>query len=307
MREPGRRYAQPCRWPEMIVVFGSINIDLVIAAPRLPRPGETVIGDSYRLVPGGKGANQALAAKRAGARVVLAGAVGADAFAEAALALLRADGVELALLESAERPTGCATITVAENGENIITVAAGANRLARAELVPDALLSPETTLLLQMEVPPGEVARLAERAKRRGCRIILNLAPAVPANAALLHQLDCLVVNEMEAKALDRPPAALAEAFGLVVVVTRGARGAVTFLPQGGEIAVPAVRVEPTDTTGAGDCFVGVLAAGLSEGVALAAALQRASIAAALACCVYGAQPSLPTRAEIDAAAGRFR
>jgi ribokinase len=239
------------RWPDVILVFGSINIDLVIAAPRLPAPGETVIGESYRLTPGGKGANQALAAKRAGARVVLVGAVGTDAFAEAALALLRADGVELALLESAERPTGCAAITVAGSGENMITVAAGANRLARAAMVPDELLGPETTLLLQMEVPPQEVALLAERAKRRGCCVILNLAPATPPTEALLRQLDVLVVNEAEAKSLDRAPAALAGAFGLVVVETRGARGAVAFLPQGGEIACrhspssPSIRRAP--------------------------------------------------------------
>ncbi|HZB93235.1 MAG TPA: ribokinase [Stellaceae bacterium] len=291
------------RWPDVIVVFGSINIDLIIAAPRLPEPGETVIGERYRLAPGGKGANQALAAKRAGARVTLVGAVGRDAFAEAALALLRADGVELALHESAERPTGCAAITVAENGENLITVAAGANRLARAEMVSDGLLSPDTTLLLQMEVPPQEVALLAERAKQRGCRVVLNLAPAEPPAEALLRQLDLLVVNEAEARSLERAPAALAAAFGLVLVVTRGARGAVAFLPQGGEIAVPALPIEPVDTTGAGDCFTGVLAAGLAEGCALPEALQRASIAAGLACRIPGAQPSLPTRSAIDAAA----
>ncbi|HUC68619.1 MAG TPA: ribokinase [Stellaceae bacterium] len=294
-------------WPDVILVFGSINIDLAIAAPHLPAPGETVIGESYRLAPGGKGANQALAAKRAGARVVLVGAVGTDAFAEAALALLRADGVELALLESAEHATGCAAITVAASGENMITVAAGANRLARAAMVPDGLLGPETTLLLQMEVPPEEVALLAQRAKRRGCRVILNLAPATAPTEALLRQLDLLVVNEAEAQSLDRAPAALAAAFGLVVVETQGARGAVAFLPQGDAIAVPALPIEPVDTTGAGDCFVGVLAAGLSEGLPLLAALHRASIAAGLACRIAGAQPSLPTRSAIDAAAGKTR
>ena len=290
------------RWRDVILVFGSINIDLVIAAPRLPAPGETVMGESYRLAPGGKGANQALAAKRAGARVVLVGAVGTDAFAEAALALLRGDGVELALLESAERPTGCAAITVAASSENMITVAAGANRLVHAAMVPDGLLGPETTLLLQMEVPAQEVVLLAQRAKRRGCRVILNLAPAVAPTEALLQQLDLLVVNEAEAQSLDCAPAALAAAFGLIAVETRGARGAVAFLPQGGEIAVPALPVEPVDTTGAGDCFVGVLAAGLAEGLALPAALHRASIAAGLACRLPGAQPSLPTRSAIDAA-----
>jgi ribokinase len=167
--------------------------------------------------------------------------------------------------------------------------------------VPGALLGPDTTLLLQMEVPAPEVALIAERAKRRGSRVILNLAPAAPAEDTLLRALDLPVVNESEAQSLDCTSAALAEAFGLVLIETRGRRGAVAFLPDGGEIAVPALPVETVDSTGAGDAFVGVLAQGLDGGLALGEALNRASIAGALACRVPGAQPSLPTRAEIDA------
>jgi ribokinase len=286
----------------MIVVFGSINIDLIIAAPSLPAPGETVIGESYRLAPGGKGANQALAAARDGARVTLVGAVGKDGFAEAALALLRAEGVALSLAESAERPTGCAAITVAKGGENMITVAAGANRLARADGVPDAALGPDTIVLAQMEVPPAEVARLVERAKRRGCRVMLNLAPAMPLAAETLRRIDVLVVNETEAACLDQAPADLAVACELVVVITCGARGARAYLPDGSEIAVPALAVAAVDTTGAGDTFVGVLAAALDAGLRLDPALRRASIAAGLSCLVPGAQPSMPARSAIDAA-----
>jgi ribokinase len=289
----------------VIVVFGSINIDLIIAAPTLPAPGETVIGDSYRLAPGGKGANQALAAARDGARVMLVGAVGKDGFADSALALLRAAGVELSLTESAGRPTGCAAITVAANGENMITVAAGANRLARADRVPDAVLGPDTIVLMQMEVPPAEVARLIERAKDRGCRVMLNLAPALPLPADLLRQIDVLVANESEAASLDRAPADLAVACRLVLAVTRGERGASAYLPDGSEIAVPALAVAAVDTTGAGDTFVGVLAAALDAHLPLDQALRRASIAAGLSCLAPGAQPSMPMRAEIDAAVAK--
>jgi ribokinase len=286
----------------VIVVFGSINIDLIIAAATLPAPGETVIGDSYRLAPGGKGANQALAAARDGARVMLVGAVGKDAFANSALALLRAEGVELSLFESTDRPTGCAAITVAAGGENMITVAAGANRLARADMVPDAALGPDAIALVQMEVPPAEVARLVARAKHRGCRVMLNLAPAMPLSAETLQQIDVLVANETEAASLDRAPADLAVACRLVLVVTRGERGASAYLPDGSAIAVPALAVAAIDTTGAGDTFVGVLAAALDAHLPLAEALRRASIGAGLSCRTPGAQPSMPTRAAIDAA-----
>jgi ribokinase len=290
----------------MIVVFGSINIDLVIAAPHLPAPGETVIGENYRLAPGGKGANQALAAARDGGRVLLAGAVGEDGFAEAALALLRAAGVELALAQSGERPTGCAAITVAADGANMITVAPGANLLARAAMVPDARLGTGTILVLQLEVPPDEVMLLAGRAKRRGSRVILNLAPAQPLARETLRLIDVLVANETEAAALGEAPAALARAIGCTVVVTRGERGAAAHLAEGGEIAVPALPVTAVDTVGAGDTFVGVLAAALDAGLALPAALRRASAAAGLACTTPGAQPSMPSRAAIDAAVARL-
>jgi ribokinase len=290
----------------MIVVFGSINIDLVIAAPRLPAPGETVLGESYRLVPGGKGANQALAAARDGSRVRLAGAVGKDGFADAALALLRAAGVELTLARSDDRPTGCAAITVAADGANMITVAPGANLLARAAMVPDMLLGPGTTLLLQLEVPVDEVMGLAERAKRRGSRVILNPAPAQPLARERLSSIDVLVANESEAAALGAPPAALARAVGCTVVVTRGASGATAYPAQGGEIAVPALPVTAVDTVGAGDTFAGVLGAALDGGLALPAALRRASAAAGLACTLPGAQPSMPSRMAIDAAVARL-
>ena len=290
----------------MIVVFGSINIDLVIAAERLPVAGETVIGDSYRLLPGGKGANQALAAARDGASVSLVGAVGADAFAETALALLRSQGVDLSLLRVVDRPTGCAAITVSDAGENLITVASGANRRASAGMVPERMLGPDTVVLMQMEVPATEVALLAARAKERGSSVLLNLAPAAALDDATLRQIDVLIANEGEAASLTPAPAAMAAALGSVIVVTRGPRGATAYLSDGGVIAVPPLPVEVVDTTGAGDAFVGVLAASLSAGRDLSSALRRASAAAGLACGIAGAQPGMPKSDAIDVAVARL-
>lgn len=290
----------------MIVVLGSINVDLVIAAERLPLAGETVIGDSYRLLPGGKGANQALAAARDGASVSLVGAVGHDPFAETALALLRSEGVDLSLLRVVDLPTGCAAITVSDEGENLITVASGANRRATAAMVPERMLRPDTVVLMQMEIPRTEVALLAARAKERGSRVILNLAPAVALDEATLRRIDVLIANEGEAALLGPEPGAMAATLGCVIVVTRGARGAGAYLPDGSVVAVPALPVEAVDTTGAGDAFVGVLAASLSAGRDLPSALRRASTAAGLACRTGGAQPSMPTSDAIDDAVARL-
>ena len=188
----------------MIVVFGSINVDVLVPVPHLPAPGETVLGGDYRVAPGGKGANQALAARRAGADVFLVGAVGDDSFAAIGLDLLRRDGVDLSLVATVDRPTGCATITVDPDGENQIAVASGANLLARAAQVPDRLLGPKTVLVLQREVPSEENAALIARARVRGARIVLSLAPAGPIAPARLEDIDVLIANEGEAAVLGR-------------------------------------------------------------------------------------------------------
>ena len=164
----------------MIVVFGSVNLDLIFRLPRIPAPGETILGPATDQEPGGKGANQALAAARDGARVVMAGAVGQDALADAALALLLQEGVDLTRLARVPASTGCAAIGVDPAGRNAIMVGSGANLHARADQVEDALLGPGTTLLLQMEVPVEENVALIARARARGVRIVLNLAPAAP-------------------------------------------------------------------------------------------------------------------------------
>jgi ribokinase len=290
----------------VILVFGSINIDVLVPVPSLPRPGETVLGGDYRLLPGGKGANQALAARRAGAAVKMAGAVGNDAFADAALELLRRDGVDLDLVRRVERPTGCASIMVGERGENLIAVASGANAAVMAEIVPGDALGPETIVLCQMEVPVAETAPLIRRAARRHARCIPNLAPALPIDPGLLGDLDLLVANEAEAATLGGDAAAIARRLRRGFVVTRGAAGSTAFLADGRRLDIPALTIEAVDTTGAGDNFAGVLAAGLDRGLALEPALRRASAAAGLACLAHGAQSAMPDAAAIDKAVAQL-
>jgi ribokinase len=285
----------------MILVFGSINVDVTVPVPHLPGAGETVLGGDYALLPGGKGANQALAARRAGAEVMLAGAVGRDGFAAVALELLRRDGVGLGLVREVERPTGCAAIMVGEGGENLIAVASGANEAVIAGQVPERLLGPGTILVCQMEVPAIETIALIRRAQAAGARTVLNLAPALPLDPAVFEALDWLVANEGEAATLGsgRPRRGL--------VVTVGERGAVASLSDGSEIAVPALPISPVDTTGAGDTFVGAFAAGLDLGFGVEAALRFAGAAASLSCLGRGAQPAMPDREAISrAAAGRI-
>jgi ribokinase len=291
----------------MIVVFGSINVDLIVPVPRLPRAGETVLGGDYAILPGGKGANQALAARRAGAEVVLAGAVGMDSFAGIALDLLRGEGVDTRLVRVVEQPTGCAAIIVSSEGENTIAVAPGANASARSDQVPDEFLSTGTTLVVQMEVPPSETAMLIRRLRTRGGYSLLNLAPALPIDIALLEEMDLVVANEGEAAATGSDPEQLARRLRQGLVVTRGAAGALAILRDGIRIEVPALAIEPVDTTGAGDTFVGVLAAALDLGSPLEAALHRASAAAGLACLARGAQTAMPDGAAIATAVGRLR
>lgn len=287
-----------------LLVFGSVVADLVFAVPALPAPGHTVLGPGYRAMPGGKGANQACAAAWDGAAVGFAGAVGADALAEVALAGMRAAGVELSRLATVGAPTACAAVCVDPAGRNQIAVGSGANLLARAAQVEDAALTPATTLLLQMEVEPAETAALIRRARAGGARIILNLAPAAALPPEALRALDLLVANEHEAAWLaarlgrDAAPAALREVLGVDVAVTLGEAGAAVATAEG-MLRVPAFPVRVVDTTGAGDAWCGVLGAALDRGLPMAAALRRASAAGALACTRPGA--AMPRRAETDA------
>jgi ribokinase len=196
---------------------------------------------------------------------------------------------------------------VSSEGENTIAVASGANASARSDQVPDELLGPGTTLVAQMEVPPSETAILIRRLRTRGGCSLLNLAPALPIDIALLREIDIVVANEGEAAAaMGSDPERLARRLRQGLVVTRGAAGALAILRDGIRIAVPALAIEPVDTTGAGDTFVGVLAAALDLGAPLEAALHRASAAAGLACLARGAQTAMPDGAAIAAAVDRL-
>ena len=186
----------------VIVVFGSLNVDLTVPVTHLPEPGETVLGPGYQMVPGGKGANQALAAARAGGKVAMVGKVGRDGFADVALSELRAGGVDITRVERDEHPTGCALICVDSSGQNQIVLATGANATALERQVPDEWLTPQTVVLMQMEVWPAQNWALVARASARGARILLNAAPAGPIPGIALAALDWLIVNETEAVAV---------------------------------------------------------------------------------------------------------
>lgn len=294
----------------MVVVFGSLNLDLAARVTRLPSAGETLLAAGFALSPGGKGANQALAARRAGARVRLFGLVGRDPLADAALALLRESGVDLAGVHTVDGLTGIALIHVDANGQNAITVASGVNAQARAAQVPDGALQHDTTLLLQLEVPLAEVSALAHRAAARGARVVLNAAPAARLPTDLLDDVSVLVANETEADALARDQCAgdvdaLCGRFAgteRTLVITRGAGGALYTSPEGVH-ARAAPRVQAVDTVGAGDAFTGALAAALDRGADMDRAISEGLAAGALACTRPGAQAAMPTHEDIRALA----
>jgi ribokinase len=290
----------------MIVVFGSINLDLIFLVPHIPGPGETVLGRSIRIEPGGKGANQAIAAARDGAAVVMAGAVGKDDLAASAMTLLHEARVDLTRVIASDTSTGCAAISVDPAGNNAIAVGSGANLAARQSQVEDALLGPQATVVLQMEVPADETSALIGRAHASGARIVLNLAPAAPLPEEALRKLDILVVNETESAWLaghlgcTDSAARLHDRLGITIVRTMGEAGS-EVATGAGVIAIPARAIAAVDTTAAGDCFVGVMAAALDRGATLTAALHRATSAAALCCTRQGSQGSIPFGHETDA------
>jgi ribokinase len=300
-------------------VLGSINMDLVVRAPRLPDRGETLLGGPFARHPGGKGANQAVAAARLGARVAMVGRVGADEHGRALVAGLAAEGIDVAgVAADPDAPTGVALITVDERGENTIVVSPGANAaLGAAELEAALDLAASCDVVLaQLEVPLESVARAARVARAAGTLVVLNAAPAAPLPAPLLRDVDVLVVNEPEARAIAGGPvesradaedlaAGLAAAGPGIVVVTLGARGCVA-RHRGATVRHPAFAVQAVDATAAGDAFVGALAAALAaEGpAALPAALRLASAAGALAASGHGAQPSLPGRSAVETLLG---
>jgi ribokinase len=273
-------------------IVGSVNLDLVASGAPLPKAGETVTGARFAQHPGGKGANQALAARRMRAEVYMVGRVGDDALAEAALALLRKDGVEVSgVMAELGQSTGVALIAVSPEGENQITVASGANALVDDM---DVLGLPKCdAILCQLEVP---VAAIMAASRLSAGMFAVNLAPAIDIPASLLKDADLLIVNEIEAAFYGD---ALHTGQGYVAL-TLGGDGAVLF-KAGQEVArTPAFDVPVVDTTGAGDTFCGALVVALAEGQSPEVALRFASAAAALAVTKPGAQPSLPKRTELE-------
>ncbi len=293
----------------MITVIGSINLDLIGSVGRIPAPGETVLGSRFASAPGGKGANQALAAARAGAPTRMIGAVGKDSFAAEALELLNTGGVDLSKVRTSAASTGIAMILVDEAGENIIAVIPGAN----ASVLPGDLARLELqkgVVLLQQEIPLETVSAALEAARVAGATSVLNTAPFREEAAQFLEKADLVVANETEfdlyAKALGLPGqgreaqmSAFADATGRTIVVTLGGDGVIAVTGEGAHITVPAMKIEPVDTVGAGDTFCGYLGASLLAGLPLEQALQRASVAGSLACLKPGAQPSIPTLDEV--------
>ncbi|ALW89367.1 ribokinase [Deinococcus actinosclerus] len=289
-----------------VLVVGSVNADLTVRTARIPAPGETVLGGDAVTSPGGKGANQAVAAALAGAPVALIGAVGQDTFRDVALRGLQGAGVNLGGLLTLDAPTGLALITVSAQGENAITVASGANaHLTPAHLPED--LGGVSHLLLQQELPPEVTLHAARQARAAGVPVLLNAAPTRDLPADLLGQVTHLIVNEHELTALrpdggtlERQAASILARGPQAVTVTLGAQGSLTVTAQGTH-RLAAHPVQATDTTGAGDTFCGVLAARLAAGDPLPAALRAAGVAGALACTRPGAQDAMPRWAEVQA------
>ncbi|MET9610326.1 ribokinase [Streptomyces sp. NPDC006512] len=295
-----------------IAVLGSTNMDLVAYVPKAPRLGETVTGREFRTVPGGKGANQAVAAALLGGEVVMIGAVGADAFGVRLRAALSASGVDTTALRTVEGASGTAHITVDDEGANSIIVIPAANALVTGlEAGDEARIGSADSLLLQLELPLEAVAAGARAARAHGVRTVLTPAPARPLPRDLLELVDVLVPNEHEAATLTGFTDPLGAAEALLrevpeVVVTLGAAGAL-YAARGREpLTVAAPRVRAVDTTAAGDTFVGALAVALGEGRPMPEALAWAACGAALSVQRPGAQDSMPSRADLVAfAAGQ--
>ncbi|HOY80660.1 MAG TPA: ribokinase [Rhodoglobus sp.] len=290
-----------------VIVVGSANVDQVFRVERIPSPGETVLSTGFSTARGGKGQNQAVAAARAGAPTAFIAALGDDAFGSDTRAGLIDDGVDVTGVRSLDAATGTALIAVDSVGENTIIVEAGANRLlVDLQSADAAAIAASSVLAMQLEIPLETVIAAARIARAADTTVMLNAAPIRDLPAELLSSLDILVVNEHEASHLagERDWRELTEQVP-VVVVTLGSEGALLLRRGSDEVRVAAPSVHAVDATGAGDTFCGAFAAGLAEDMELEQALRFAVTAASLSVQSYGAVPSIPLRAQIDAATSR--
>lgn len=295
-----------------VIVVGSINMDVVARAERIPRPGETVTGNGVDLLPGGKGANQAVAARRAGADTVLVGALGDDGFAEELAAFVTRERLGTTAITRVDGPSGTAVIVVDAAGENSIVVIPGANDRVDRRTVEAVELAPDDVLLLQNEIPEQANADALDRARAAGATTVLSLAPYRPTSDSLLRALDVLIVNETEfallmgedggALAAADVEALLAAGAGATasIVVTLGPRG-LRARVDGDVVTLAGHSVVARDTTGAGDCFAGAFGAALARGAPIRDALRFANAAAALSVQRPGAAPAMPYLGEISA------
>lgn len=296
----------------MIVVFGSVGVDLVTRVARFPRPGETLACDGYDIVAGTKGANQALAARRAGAAVTHIATRGDDPFGEVAVSLLADAGVDLSHVAVSAAPTGACMVTLSASGENAIIAAAGANKDTAVASLERVAFGAGDTLVLQREIADRETFAAIRFGHDRGARVVLNVAPAYPVPSELLGLIDILVLNETETLVVGEALGIgsgdpedvgrqLAAAHGGTVVVTLGGAGAVLWSGDR-HLRAPALPVDVVDTTAAGDSFIGYMVAALDGGADLETALRRGTAAGSLCCARYGAQTGIPTAGEVDAA-----
>jgi ribokinase len=298
-----------------VTVFGSVNMDMVLRVDCLPLPGETVTARSFAFLPGGKGANQAVASARYGAATRLIGAIGDDQHGTTMREFLNNCGVDLALLAALTGPTGLALICVDDRGENQIVVVPGANALvaAPAQGIGSAA-SGRAVALAQLELPVRAISRFLKDSRDAGAITILNTAPALVAAVSLFEDVDILILNETELEfylghvlpndphAIGKAACALLRDARQTIIVTLGGAGVVA-VSTDDITSIPAPSVNVVDTVGAGDCFCGVLAAALSDGRSFVDSIRLAVHAAALAVQKEGAATSMPTRAEIEAAA----
>lgn len=301
----------------MILNFGSINVDIMMQVGKIPTPGETVLCSQYQIFPGGKGANQAVAAASMGSAVLMCGCVGNDEFGQITLKALKEKGVDTQYVTVGPTPTGCACIAVDPYGENVITVASGANESLKSVKIPDALLLQKPLVMMQMETDLKENCEFLKRAKGFGCSTLLNLAPARKISQESLKNLDYLVMNEVEAQSLGkdlRVPISnlhtlvefLSKQFQLTAVITRGHKGLLAFTTHGELWDFSAFQVNPVDTTGAGDTFVGVFSAMIDQGHPIHEALNYAVVSGGLCCLNPGAQGTFLSLADIEAHRDHF-